>query len=122
MADAGLVDPLPQRMSFNIAVTEVEAWLIADRNNLGAYLGVPRSAFPTNTEIQDPKEFLLNCVRQHGSRDARAQLLPVGRAKVGLGYNLYLAGFVTESWDFMDAAARSPSLNRAITRIQSARS
>lgn len=121
MNDARLIDPLPEKMSFNIAVTEVEAWLIADRDNLSEFLGVPRRALPENTEIADPKEHLLNCVRRHGNREAKSQLLPRGTAKIGLGYNMHLSTFATERWDFEAASTRSVSLRRAVTRMAAAR-
>lgn len=117
MQDARLTDPLPEKMSFNIAVTEVEAWLIADRDNLSVFLGVPSQALPESTEIADPKEHLLNCVRRHGNREAKSQLLPRGKAKIGLGYNMHLSTFATERWNFEDASARSASLRRTMARI-----
>lgn len=114
---AGLSEPLPTKMSFNIAVTEVEAWLLADHTNLSSYLGVSIGSLPQNTEIADPKEFLLNCVRQHGNRQARTELLPNGNAKVGLGYNSFLSRFAMDHWDFLEASRRNASLHRALERI-----
>lgn len=114
---AKLTEPLPKKMSFNIAVTEVEAWLLADHDNLSKYLGVPAHALPNDTQIADPKEYLLRCVQQHGNRQARAELLPNGTAKVGLGYNAYLSRFALEHWDFNGAAQRNASLHRAVERI-----
>lgn len=114
---AKLSGPLPSKMCFNIAVTEVEAWLLADHGNLSSYLGVPTHALPNDTQILDPKEFLLNCVQRHGNRRAREELLPTGGAKVGLGYNDHLSRFAMELWDFKDAAHRNASLRRAVDRI-----
>ncbi len=115
--DAGLIEPLPAKMCFNIAVTEVEAWLLADHNNLSSYLGIPSHAFPNDTEIDDPKEFLLQCVLRHGSREAKIELLPTGNAMVGLGYNAHLSRFATDHWDFQDASQRNASLRRTVERI-----
>ena len=117
IANAKLAEPLPIKMCFNIAVKEVEAWLIADKDNLGDYLGVPSQAFPDNTEMDDPKELLLHCVRRHGSREAKSALLPSGAPKVGLGYNVHLSEFATHRWSFHAAAQRSASLERAMRRI-----
>lgn len=114
---AKLSEPLPNKMSFNIAVTEVEAWLLADHDNLSNYLGVPTHALPGDTQIINPKEYLLHCVQQHGNREAKAELLSRGVAKVGLGYNAHLTRFALEHWDFNDAAQRNDSLHRAIERI-----
>lgn len=118
---AGLSEPLPAKMSFNIAVTEVEAWLLADHTNLSSYLGVSTNSLPQNTEIADPKEFLLNCVQQHGNRQAKTELLPSGNAKVGLGYNNFLSQFAMEHWDFLEASQRNASLHRALERINAIR-
>lgn len=114
---AKLTEPLPEKMSFNIAVTEVEAWLLADHENLSKFLGVPAHALPNDTQIADPKEYLLRCVQQHGNRQAKAELLPTGTAKVGLGYNAYLSRFAMKHWDFDGAAQRNASLHRALERI-----
>lgn len=114
---AKLSEPLPNKMCFNIAVKEVEAWLLADHGNLSNYLGVPTHALPSDTQIADPKEYLLRCVQRHGNRQARAELLPTSGAKVGLGYNAHLSRFATEHWDFNDAAQRNASLQRAVERI-----
>lgn len=114
---ANLTELLPNKMSFNIAVTEVEAWLLADHCNLSKYLGIPTHALPNDTQIADPKEYLLHCVQQYGNRQARAELLPSGAAKVGLGYNAYLSQFAMKHWDFINAAQRNASLNRAVERI-----
>ncbi|MCF3641902.1 hypothetical protein LXM94_18190 [Rhizobium sp. TRM95111] len=118
---AKLTEPLPNKMSFNIAVTEVEAWLLADHGNLSKYLGVPTHALSDKTQVADPKEYLLRCVRQHGNRQARAELLPNGTAKVGLGYNAFLSRFAREHWDFSGAAQRNASLHRAVERIAAIR-
>ncbi|MFT6772647.1 MAG: hypothetical protein ACJA1L_000352 [Paracoccaceae bacterium] len=117
MNSARLSEPLPEKMIFNIAVTEVEAWLLADHVNLSNYLGIPTHSLPGDTEIADPKEFLLHCVRQHGNREARNELLPTGNAKVGLGYNAHLSRFAVEHWDFNEASQRNASLHRAVERI-----
>ncbi|QYX57976.1 DUF4276 family protein [Roseovarius sp. SCSIO 43702] len=122
LGSAQLTEPLPAKMSFNIAVTEVEAWLLADHNNLSSYLGVSTNLFPEDAEIDDPKEFLLHCVQQHGNRQSRAELLPIGNSKVGLGYNSFLSRFAMKYWDFLEASERSVSLHRAIERIIAIRS
>lgn len=114
---AKLAEPLPEKMCFSIAVTEVEAWLLADHLNLSRFLGLPTHSLPIDTEIADPKEFLLHCVRQNGSREAKNELLPTGNAKVGLGYNVHLGRFAMEHWDFNTAADRNASLHRAVERI-----
>jgi hypothetical protein len=121
ISGANLTEPLPSNMHFRIAVKEIEAWLLADRDNLSSYLGLPKHAFPDDAEIPDPKEHLLKCVKDFGNSNAKLELLPEGLAKVGLGYNNHLGKFATEIWNFRRAADRSESLSRAILRIGSAR-
>ena len=114
---AKLTNPLPDKLSFHIAVTEVEAWLLADHDNLSGYLGVPANTLPNDTQIADPKEFILHCVQRHGNRQAKTELLSTSDARVGLGYNAYLSQFATEHWDFHSAARRNASLHRVVQRI-----
>ncbi|MBN7761717.1 hypothetical protein JYP52_11250 [Nitratireductor aquibiodomus] len=114
-------EPLPDGMHFNIAVKEVEAWLLADHENLKAYLGVRGNKIPRDTQMDNPKEFLLQYVRRFGNRKAKEELLPKGAAPIGLGYNRYLGQFVEEHWDFESAAERNESLQRALTRIKAVR-
>ena len=121
MNKANVNDSLPEKMSFNIAVTEVEAWLLADHQNLSNYLGIPANKLPSDTQITNPKEFLLRCVESHGNRDAKTELLPSGAARVGLGYNAYLSRFALAHWDFNDASQRNASLHRMVERIENAR-
>lgn len=118
---AKLTEPLPEKLSFNIAVTEIEAWLLADHSNLSRYLGIPIPALPNDTQLPNAKEYLLRCIQKHGNRESKAELLPSGDAKVGLGYNAHLSRFAVEQWDFNAAAERNASLHRAVERIAASR-
>jgi hypothetical protein len=120
MASAGLSEPLPVGMIFSVAVREVEGWLLADLANIGPFLGVASHLLPSDAEIHNPKQSLIECVRQHGNREAKTAILPNGRASVGLGYNDHLSRFVAYHWDFQAASRRSQSLERALQRIQDA--
>lgn len=107
---------LPERMSIRVAVKEVEAWLMADRESFANYLGVSAGKVPRDVEnVQDPKEKLL-LIAAKGKREIRDDLLPRVGARVvqGLGYNARLCQFVEEHWNIDSAAAQSDSLNRAI--------
>lgn len=119
--NVGLAKSLPEKLYFRVAEKEVEAWLLADRNNLCDYLGIPYDIIPEDEIFSNPKEFFLNCVKQHGDATAKYELLPEGNARVGLGYNSYLTRFAAENWDFQGAAFRNLSLGRAVQRIAAAR-
>jgi len=109
-----------QNFSLRLAVREAESWVLADHEGLSAFADVSRAILPATPDlIQDPKQALLQVIRRSSRRQLREEMLP-GRkstAPVGLGYNLHLVGFVREFWSVERAAARSPSLARALPRI-----
>lgn len=111
---------IPDQFKFRVCVREIEAWLMADRQNFANLLEVPINRVPASPdELADPKRTLLQLARQ-GSRAIRSDLL-VQRGAVasqGLGYNRRLADFVTTQWNLVDAAANSNSLSRAVGRLQ----
>lgn len=117
--ESSLSEPLPSKLSLNIADTEVESWLIADRENLSNFLGIPKQKLSYDTEFIHPKEHLLQCVRNYGNNEAKYELLPCEPAKVGAGYNAHLCNFVAERWDFISASGRNASLRRTVKQIMS---
>jgi hypothetical protein len=108
-------------LCFRIAVREVEAWLLADRVNLAAFLGVARSKVPPNPEqLPDPKQAMVNLARQSRRAAIRTDMVPregSGR-NIGPAYPSRLAEFARAYWDPSAAAATSQSLLRAIERLQ----
>lgn len=112
---------LPKWMLFRVAVREVEAWLLADREGFAQFCNAPLNKIPANSElIDDPKQTLLNIVRHYGSRDIKNDILPArgSRVSVGLGYNQRLSMFVRESWAVDKAVENSDSLNRTVHRLR----
>ena len=114
-------DNLPSRFLFRVAVREVEAWLLADREAFGRYLGMSSAKIERNVEtIVEPKEYLLNLAK--GSKLAvRRELLPEqgAIASQGFGYNSSLCRFVELDWSPERASDNSLSLRRALTRTES---
>ncbi len=109
----------PQNLVFRVAVKEVEAWLLADSQNLSEYLGVQESAFPVRPDDDaDPKASLLRIARR-ARRSLRFDLLPEKGAlsSQGIGYNRILCEFVEQHWSLHQASLRSGSLERARRRI-----
>ncbi len=114
----------PERMLFRIAVREVEAWLLADREGFARFSGVPLHRIPENPELLDnPKETLLHLVRHYGRRPVKTDILPPegSTARVGPAYNQVLCTFVQQSWSSQRAREGSESLRRTQGRIHELR-
>ena len=111
---------MPGKLIFRVAVREIEAWLLADRQNFANYLSIASARIPASVEsIPDPKRVLLNLARK-ASREIRRDILPTkGSASLqGLGYNERLCEFVAQNWSITNARENSPSLARAILNIE----
>lgn len=111
---------LPSGMLFRVAVREIEAWLLADREGFAAFFGVPLTKLPLHPEtIADPKQLMLNLVRRHSKREIKTAILPErgSQAKIGFGYNQMLSRFVAEHWSIERAMMASDSLTRTHRRL-----
>jgi hypothetical protein len=110
--------------SYRIAVREVEAWLMADRDAFADALGVRASAIPTQPEvIADPKQVVVNLARRSRKRDIRPSLVPEAGAVITIGpeYAAWMSNFAENAWDPDRACETSviPSLVGALRSIQS---
>lgn len=102
---------------FRICVREIEAWLLADREAIAAFLKIKEARVPTEAEsLPDPKATLIK-LAQKAPRKIRVGLTPQGSATKGPEYNDLLSGFISDSWSIARAAARAPSLKRTRNRI-----
>jgi len=111
---------LPETMLFRVAVREVEAWLLADRQGFASFAAIPVVKLPlAPDEIKDPKQALLNLVRRSRSRRLAEEIVPGtgSKAPVGPLYNERLIGFVREHWVLQRAVSHSPSLQRTLARL-----
>jgi len=108
-------------MCFRVAVREIEAWLLADSENLAKFLGVNVSLIPSYPEREnDPKQKMIELARRSRRKDIREDMVPragSGR-ETGPAYNSRLIEFVWKSWAPEVAAHRSDSLRRCIQRIR----
>jgi hypothetical protein len=111
-------------MQFRIAVHEVEAWLLSDRERLAQFLGVSPVRIPLTPESEvDPKGLMVNIARRSRRREIREDLVPrpaSGRSE-GPGYTSRITQFVLDrerGWRPSVAAARSDSLNRCLSGLQ----
>lgn len=113
---------LPPRLLLRIAVREVEAWLLADREGIAAFLSVAKGKVPQNPEAEaDPKRTLINLARRSRKKRLALELIPEtgSSASIGPFYNARLSEFVNSSWDVERARTVSPSLDRALCRLTS---
>ena len=112
--------PKHPNLLFRIAVREIEAWLLADRESFAKFLVVSQTLIPQNVdEISDPKQTLINIARKSKKRELHEAIVPQfnSTAKVGRDYNGQLIYFVNNYWQMEVAKLSSPSLQRAINAI-----
>ena len=115
-----LKEPQHENLVFRVAVREVEAWLLADPENLAHYLRVQQAQLPTDPDtLPDPKRAILDLARKSRSSEVRGRIVPKrgSTAQQGPDYNGCLAGFVATGWNIGAAARQSPSLRRAVRRL-----
>ncbi len=124
-------DSQSENFIINIAVTEAEAWLMADRHGIAKFLSIPDRIVPQpkaqSTRRPDeielefpckPSLYLMNTlVSQSSDREIRDGLTPVRGAKKGKLYNSIMSDFIINHWDIERAAKHSTSLRKSIQRI-----
>jgi hypothetical protein len=102
---------------FRIAVKEVEAWLLADREGFAHSLGISEGSIPRDPEaLEDPKRALIDLARRSRKRSLRngIAIKEGSAARQGPTYNYCLSKFVREEWDPERARRNSLSLQRTI--------
>jgi len=111
-----LPDPAPY-MCFRVAVRAVEAWLLADGEQIARFLSIPVSQIPTDPEsLADPKRTLVDLAGRSRRRAIRQDMVPrpaSGRA-VGPAYASRIIEFVHGDWRPESAMTRADSLRRSI--------
>ncbi|MGE0027085.1 MAG: hypothetical protein AB7O78_17800 [Thermoleophilia bacterium] len=114
-----LPEPAPG-MRLRVAVQEIEAWLLADREACATLLGRAISLLPTNPDAEaDPKQLVVNLARRSSRRAIREGLVPrvgSGRSE-GATYTSDLIEFSENEWRPQVAAETSPSLARSLARL-----
>ncbi|WP_145784188.1 hypothetical protein [Streptomyces sp. CNQ-509] len=114
--------PIPSEyMVFRIAVTELESWLLADREAMAEFLSVPFNKIPNNQDqLGNPKQEIINLARKSRRRDIRDGLVPDQRsgASIGPTYASDISKFGEQMWRPRVAAQESPSLARCLYRVE----
>lgn len=113
--------PIPSaQMVLRIAVREVEAWLLADREHLAQFLSVSVSRIPQDPEgVVDPKQEMVNLARQSRKRAIREDMVPrpgSGRS-VGPAYTSRMIEFAQTTWNPLVAEQRAASLLKCRRRV-----
>jgi hypothetical protein len=111
-------------MRLRIAVREVEAWLLADRERIARFLGVPAARVPRVPEVEaDPKRSIVGLAQRSKRRAIRDDIIPrqgSGRSQ-GPGYTSRLMEFVLDKrrgWRPEVAASRADSLRRCLIALK----
>jgi hypothetical protein len=107
-------------MILRIAVRQIEAWLMADRERLARYLRISRDLIPRDPESElDPKQTMVNLARRSRDRHIRGDMVPTAQSgrKTGPNYAGRLIEFTTLEWRPAAASECADSLNRCIQRL-----
>lgn len=106
-----------------LSVAELEAWLLADSARLSAHLAVAPSLFPDAPDLEpNPKQTLVNLARRSRKPSITAGMVPKPGHSNDRGpeYTSIMASFILKRWRPRIAAAKSPSLARAIAALEAA--
>jgi hypothetical protein len=118
---------LPEKsplMCFKLAVLEIEAWLLADRERIADFLAIPIVRVPQDPEtLDDPKQIVVDLARLSRRRDVREDMVPptsfVGQT--GPAYTSRLISFATDTisgWRPEVARKHSPSLSVSLAGLR----
>jgi hypothetical protein len=123
---------VPENFTFRVAVTEAEAWLMADRYGISKFLGVPVSIIPEpyflnkkrrpyDNELQfhlKPSLEMMMDIATHSNKVSILEsLVPVNSTSKGPEYNSTMEPFILERWNINQAMKNSHSLRRTVERI-----
>ena len=114
------VTDLPPQLLFRIAIREVEAWLLADREGIAEFLHVAVNKIPHAPEAEDdPKRTLINLARRSRKSRLAQELVPAPGSSASIGplYNARLTEFVHDKWNVDQAKLLADSLSRTLNRL-----
>jgi hypothetical protein len=112
-----LTNPQNENLIFRIAVNEIESWIVGDTKNFSKFLHLRENRLKKNVDrIADPKKYIFNLVAESNFNQLKG-ICPKSGARIGPDYNDKLKKFVESSWDPKRAMANSPSLKRAVKRL-----
>jgi hypothetical protein len=109
-----------QNLQLRVAVRAIEAWLLAEREQIARFLAVSKQRIPLFPENEHkPKRILINIARHSRSRVIRTDIVPRSgsTATQGPGYTTRLIEFTIKYWNPERAACNAPSLKRSIDSL-----
>jgi hypothetical protein len=115
-----LKQPKHPNLLFRVAVKEVEAWLLADREGFARFLGISEALIPPDVEqIPEPKQYLIQLAKKSRKLYLRDSIVPTDKttAKIGKNYNAVLIQFIQEYWQVEAAQINSRSLERTMRTL-----
>jgi hypothetical protein len=117
----GGIAAMPTGLCLIVAVHQMEAWLLADRQGIAEFLHVTPSVVPVAPEtLPDAKQALVGLARRSRSRTIREGMAPTSQSgrKVGTRYTEMMQRFIEEEWDPARAiAGGAGSLAKLAERI-----
>lgn len=108
-------------MCLRIAVRALEAWLLADREEISRFLQVPLAKVPLQPEsLPHPKQALVELSKYSKLRAIRDDMVPAPGtgAQVGRGYTGRVIEFAGRYWSPERAAENSDSLYRCLRALR----
>lgn len=112
--------PISPNLIFRVAVREVEAWILGDRDNFSNFLGISADLVPFAPEtLADPKRTLVQLAARTRKADIRRSLVPRQNttATQGPEYNSCLTAFIASAWNPSAASLVCPSLAKCCKRL-----
>lgn len=113
--------PAPNpNFQLHIVVHAIEAWLMADRDEIAQFLEVLPDRIPrAPEELSDPKKVLIDIARCSAARDIREEIVPRPGSGIsqGPGYVTRMIEFTVQRWSPDRACQSAPSLKRALERL-----
>jgi hypothetical protein len=103
-----------------LAVREAESWVLADADALAQALAIPTRIVPRDPDdLADAKSTLVGLARRSSKRSVRQDFVSdFDQTKPGSGYVQALCNVVKANWRASIASERSPSLRRAMRRLE----
>lgn len=103
------------------AETELESWLLADREAIANFLKISINTVPVLPDKETkPKQTLVNLARKSRSSTIKNDIVPPQKnhgGTVGPGYMASMMTYVIDYWRPDEALKNSPSLKRCIDNL-----
>lgn len=103
-----------------VPVTEIESWLLSDKETLSVCLGINEKIMPSEPDkLINPKQTIINLARKSKLRKIKNELPPSAGEKcsIGVSYNTLLCDYVNNFWRVDVAKEYSPSLKKTVDML-----